>query len=301
MRKTDLKLTRSICFAFLSLAWAAQAQPPEAPRPDVGPVNGSLIIAGGGVRDEAIYRRFLDLAGGPDAPIVVIPTAGGQETYDPYWQGLLIWKKLGATHLTVLHTYDPEVADTEVFVEPLQEARGVWFSGGRQWRLADSYLGTRVHDELRALLGRGGVIGGSSAGATIQGSYLARGDTETNTIMMGDHEEGLSFLKDVAIDQHLLKRNRQFDLIEIIEAHPHLLGIGIDEDTAIVVRGDQFEVIGQSYVAIYDHQRMLDSGGKFYLLAPGDRFDLKKRTASRPAAAFEPLERVVEKPWAEIE
>ena len=299
MRKTDWKLPGSISFALLSLAWVVQAQPSEAPAPEVGPANGFLIIAGGGVRDEAIYQRFLDLAGGPDAPIVVIPTAGGRERYGPYWRGLLVWKKLGATRLTVLHTYSPEVADREELVEPLREARGVWFSGGRQWRLADSYLETRVHDELRALLGRGGVIGGSSAGATIQGSYLARGDTETNTIMMGDHEEGLTFLKDVAIDQHLLKRNRQFDLIEIIEAHPHLLGIGIDEDTAIVVHGDQFEVIGQSYVAIYDHQHMLDSGGKFYLLAPGDRFDLKTRAASRPAEAFEPLERVVEKPWTE--
>ena len=114
----------------------------------------------------------------------------------------------------------------------------VWFTGGRQWRLADSYLGTKVEEELWALLGRGGVIGGSSAGATIQGSYLARGDTKTNTIMMGDHDEGFGFLKNTAIDQHLLRRNRQFDLIEIIEAWPELLGIGIDENTAIVVQGD---------------------------------------------------------------
>ena len=108
---------------------------------------------------------------------------------------------------------------------------------------------------------------GASAGATIQGSYLARGDTKTNTIMMGDHEEGLAFIKNVAIDQHLLKRNRHFDLIEIIQARPHLLGIGLDEDTAIVVRGDRFEVIGQSFVAIYDHNRTLDSGGQLRLPA----------------------------------
>ncbi|MCH8875045.1 cyanophycinase, partial [candidate division KSB1 bacterium] len=184
-------------------------------------------------------------------------------------------------------------------VQPISEARGVWFSGGRQWRLVDSYFNTKVHAALQALLDRGGVIGGSSAGATIQGSYLARGDTETNTIMMGDHEEGLSFLKNVAIDQHLLKRNRQFDLIEIIEAKPELLGIGLDENTAIVVRGDEFEVIGQSYVAIYDHNRMLDSGGKFYFLSPGDWFNLKTREASRPTTTREPLERVTKKSWTE--
>ena len=147
------------------------------------------------------------------------------------------------------------------------------------------------------MLERGGVIGGSSAGATIQGSYLARGDTETNTIMMGDHEEGMGFLKNAAIDQHLLKRNRQFDLIEIVQAHPELLGIGLDENTAIVVQGDRFEVIGQSYVAIYDHNRALDSGGKFYLLAPGDRYNLKTREAFRLATTQRPLDRVVEKKW----
>ncbi|MFQ5674508.1 MAG: cyanophycinase, partial [bacterium] len=233
------------------------------------------------------------------APIVVIPTAGGRPDYDQYWRGLRQFKEVGATNLTVLHTYDRKVADTEEFVQPINEARGVWFAGGRQWRLADSYLDTKVHEALWALLNRGGVIGGSSAGATIQGSYLARGDTKTNTIMMGDHEAGLAFLKNVAIDQHLLKRNRQFDLIEIIESRPELLGIGLDENTAIVVSGDEFEVVGQSYVAIYDHNRTLDSGGKFYFLSPGDRFDLKKRQAFRMATTRETLQRVTKKRWSE--
>ena len=266
---------------------------------EIGPANGSLVIVGGALKDQTILKRFLDLAGGADVPIVVIPTAGGKDTYDQYWRGLKKFKEAGATHLTVLHTYDPKATDADEFTQPINEARGVWFAGGRQWRLADSYLNTKVHEALRALLDRGGVIGGSSAGATIQGSYLARGDTETNTIMMGDHEEGLSFLKNVAIDQHLLKRNRQFDLIEIIEAKPELLGIGLDENTAIVITGDEFEVIGQSYVAIYDHNSMLDSGGKFYFLSPGDWFNLKTREAFRPTTTREPLERVTKKSWAE--
>jgi cyanophycinase len=264
---------------------------------EVGPANGALVIVGGGMRDTTIVDQFLELAGGTDAPIVVIPTAGGGDDYDQYWAGLLQFKAAGATHLTVLHTYDSAVANTEEFVRPITEARGVWFSGGRQWRLADAYLGTRVHEELWALLARGGVIGGSSAGATIQGSYLARGDTKTNTIMMGDHEVGLGFLKKSAIDQHLLRRNRQFDLIEIIQAHPGLLGIGIDENTAIVVRGDRFEVVGQGYVAIYDHNRRLDSGGLFYFLAPGDRFDLRTREAFRMTMAQQPIARLVEEQW----
>jgi cyanophycinase len=115
--------------------------------------------------------------------------------------------------------------------------------------------------------------------------------------MVGDHVEGLGFLKNVTIDQHLLRRNRQFDLLPVIEARPELLGIGIDEDTAIVVRGDAFEVIGNGYVAIYDNTRHLDTGGRFYFLAPGDRYDMKTREATRPEARGAPLERVVKEPW----
>jgi cyanophycinase len=266
---------------------------------DIGPQNGSLIIAGGAVSDQAIIERFIDLAGGPDAPIIIIPTAGGHEEYDQFWLGKRQFQQAGATNITILHTKDQKVANTDSFVNTLKNARGVWFSGGRQWRLADAYLNTRVHEELWNLLNRGGVIGGSSAGATIQGSYLARGDTKTNTIMMGDHDQGLAFLKDVAIDQHLLKRNRHFDLIEIIEKYPHLLGIGIDENTAIVVQNDRFEVIGQSYVAIYDSKSKLDSGGKFYFLAPGDRFNLKTREAFRPSSTEKPLDRVIKKEWGQ--
>lgn len=267
---------------------------------EIGPPGGSLVIAGGGIKDQDIITRFIDLAGGPAAPIVVIPTAGDRDHYDAYWRGLKPFRESGAESLTVLHTNDRQIADSDQFIEPIRKARGVWFSGGRQWRLADAYLNTKTHEALWNLLERGGVIGGSSAGATIQGSYLARGDTKTNTVMMGDHEEGMGFIKNVAIDQHLLKRNRQFDLIEIIGAHQELLGIGIDENTAIVVRGDTFEVIGQSYVAIYDHTRQIDSGGRFYFLAPGDRYDLKTREPLRPRMTNQPLERVITKSWPTI-
>jgi cyanophycinase len=281
-----------LLFLFLFTWETAFAQEPE-----VGPANGSLVIVGGAMRDPAIVESFLRLAGGKDAPIVIIPTAGGREEYGQYWSGLLQFKEAGATNLTVLHTEDRAVADSEEFVRPIQKARGVFFTGGRQWRLADSYLNTRTHRELWALLERGGVIGGSSAGATIQGSYLARGDTKTNTILMGDHEEGMGFLRNTAIDQHLLKRNRHFDLIEVVRAHPALLGIGIDENTAIVVRGDQFEVIGQSYVVIYDNTSVIPPDGEFYFLAPGDNFDLKTRKATRPIQTERNIDRVEKGKW----
>ena len=153
-------------------------------------------------------------------------------------------------------------------------------------RLVDSYFNTKTHEALLKLLDRGGVIGGSSAGASIQGSYLVRGDTKTNVVMMGDHEEGLGFITNCAIDQHLLALNRQFDIFEILEAHPELLGIGLDENTAIVVKGNEMEVIGKSFVAIYDyglwienpdHSSTLANNGKFFLLREGDRYNLKNR------------------------
>ena len=262
-----------------------------------GPSNGSLVIVGGAMRDPGIMERFLDLAGGKDAPIVVIPTAGGEDDYDQFYQGLNAWRDQGATNLTVLHTKDRSKADSDEFVRPIREASGVWFPGGRQWHLADSYLDTQTERELRNLLDRGGVIGGSSAGATIQGSYLVRGDTRTNEIMMGDHVEGFGFLSNSAIDQHLLRRNRQFDLVEVIEAHPELLGIGIDENTGIVVTGNEFEVIGDSYVAIFDNQRMIGDHGFFFFLAAGDRFDLVTREARRPSRTFQPVDRAKARRW----
>ena len=282
-----LLLQGAIWWTFLTFLAAAE----------IGPSRGALVIVGGGMQDEAILKRFFDLAGGWDAPTVIIPTAGDEAEYDESWGGLRRFRNAGATNLTLLHTRDRNLADSASFCEPIRQARAVFFTGGRQWRIADAYLHNQVHQELRKLLERGGVIGGSSAGATIQGSYLARGDTSTNTIMMGDHEEGFGFLRDSAIDQHLLVRNRQFDLIEVIKARPELLGIGIDENSAIVVRGDEFEVIGQGYVAIYDIQKMIPPNGLFYLLAPGDSFDLKSREASRPQEIRQPLQRVQQQKW----
>ncbi len=250
-----------------------------------GPEKGSLVIVGGAMRDTLIIDRFIELAGGPDAPIVIIPTASGAEEIDAVRTSRFLTAR-GATDVSVVHTYDPEVAATEEFVEPIKRAMGIWFGGGRQWRIVDSYAGTITETEIRKVLDRGGVIGGSSAGATIQGSYLARGDTRSNTIMMGDHTTGFNYLTKSAIDQHLLVRNRQHDLLEVINAYPDLLGIGLDENTGIVVQGNEMEVIGASFVAIYDYNlwpenpnntQTLNNGGKFFLLRSGDRYNVNTR------------------------
>jgi len=242
----------------------------------IGPSKGHLVIVGGGKLGTEIIAKFVSLAGGPEANYVVVPTAAGDDEFDPEKVRDKFSKLFGVTHVTMLHTRDRQVADSDAFVEPLRKANAVWFEGGRQWRLADAYLNTRTERQVRAVLERDGVVGGSSAGATILGSYLVRGSPEGNTIMMAKgHEEGFALLKNVAIDQHVLRRRRENDLVPVIDLHPALLGIGIDESTAIVVNGDRMQVIGESKVGIYDGK---DHGGtRYYFLLPGQSFDLATR------------------------
>lgn len=255
-----------------------------------GPASGTLLIIGGNANDSIFIPIFKELAGGENAEIVIIPTARDDESLakDPEFKALTSrFEKYHFKKISILHTRNPEEAQSPDFVEPLHTATGVWFQGGRQWRLADSYLNTLTHLEIYGVLHRNGVIAGTSAGATIQGSYLARGDSKTNTIMMGDHEDGLSLIKNIAIDQHVLARNRQFDMFEIINKKPELLGIGLDENTGIKVQGDSFEVIGEHYVAIYDRTRWLEErdtiiqlpkdSKEFYILKAHEKYDMFNR------------------------
>jgi cyanophycinase len=249
-------------------------------RSSVGPERGALVIVGGGGLGPEIVTRFVALAGGPESEFVVIPTASETDPVDTRRARERFMKAFGVKNVSVLHTRDRAEADTDAFVAPLRTATAVWYDGGRQWRLVDSYLGTRTQRAIESVLARGGVIGGSSAGATIQGSYLVRGAREGNHIMMArGYEEGFGHLQNAAIDQHLLPRHREQDLIAVVEAHPELLGLGIDEATAVVVQGDRFEVIGRSVVGIYDGQE--HEGKRYYFLKKGDQFDLKER---RPVA-----------------
>jgi cyanophycinase len=276
-----------IIYFVSSILFTAGAQNNLQSNFTTGPEKGTLVIVGGGSLDHVILQRFIELAGGPDAAIVVIPTAGGRNNYNDNAGGAGQLRKYGATNVTVLHTDDRNIANSDEFVKPLLQARGVWFGGGRQWRLVDAYKDTKTEKLFREVLNRGGVIGGTSAGATIQGSYLARGDTKNNQIMMGDHEAGFGYIKNVAIDQHLLARNRQFDMFNILEKRPELLGIGLDESTAIIVQGNEFEVIGKSYVVVFDGsfwsregsdlKKLPQANSLFYFLRSGDKYNLQKR------------------------
>ena len=259
-----------------------------AQAPEYGPEKGTLVIQGGGsAAGTGIMETFVNKAGGPNAKIIVIPTAGGNRNPDGSIKAyeedkvVAVWKKLGLTNVHMLHTADPKVADTEEFASVLKDASGVWFDGGRQWNVVDSYANTRTLAEFRKVLQRGGVIGGSSAGATIQGDYLVRGAVAGSEIVMTpepQHERGFAFLRKSAIDQHINTRNRWDDIIPVIKKYPEMLGIGISEGTAIVVTGDRFEVIGKWKVAIHDNTRAYEPWEKpYYVLSPGDVYNMKTR------------------------
>jgi cyanophycinase len=260
----------------------------QSPLPDYGPPNGALVIVGGGNLDgTGILEKFIELAGGPEKKFIIVPTAGGNRnregeirTYDEE-EVVRSWVRRGLKHVRMLHTHDPKVADTENFVEDLREADAVWFNGGRQWNIVDSYAGTLTYREFHKLLERGGVIGGSSAGATIQGEYLVRGDTSGPNVVMTaepNHQEAFKFVRNTAIDQHINARNRWDDLIPVIQKFPKMLGIGLSEGTAIIVKGDSFEVMGKWKVAVHDNMRPHQPWEKpFFVLSAGDVYNMKTR------------------------
>ena len=205
------------------------------------------MICGGGGLPETARQRFVELAGGPKARIVVIPTA----SVDADAKGPELaeftepWAKRGAHSVTLLHTRSRAKAGEPAFSKPLDEATGVWFSGGDQSRVTDAYLGTAVEKALWKVLDRGGVIGGTSAGAAIMSRVMITGGQEKATV-----GTGFGFLSGAVVDQHALKRNRVNRLLGVLSDHPGLAGIAIDEATALVVRRDRWQVIGTSYVVV---------------------------------------------------
>ena len=250
---------------------AVQPRAPEVP-------NGTLVIVGGGRVPAAASRRFIESAGGRDALIVVIPTAGGPQVRSPAY-GERLFRGLGCSKVLTLHATGREVVDSEEFLEPLRRAGGVWFDGGRQWRLVDAYADTEAESLFHDVLRRGGVIGGSSAGASIQSEYMPRGHPLGNTIMMAEgYERAFGFLAGTAIDQHFAQRRRYRDMTRLVDTFPQLLGIGIDESTALIVEGHHGGVVGRHAVHFYDRRRPSIEGEPDHVtVAAGKVFDLKKR------------------------
>ena len=252
--------------------------------------NGSLVIVGGGGMPDDITRKFIELAGGPDGWIVVLPTADEGDSSRSRGNEGRFFERAGAKHVKVLRQRTRADVESEEFAAALSKAKGVWFGGGRQWRFVDAYAGTKAEQLLHDVLQRGGVIGGSSAGATIQGQYLVRGSVLGNTEMMAEgYERGLALLPGTAIDQHFSQRKRQPDMTAVMQRFPQLLGIGIDESTALVVRGQVAEVIGSGKAHFYNYR----SGPPtcepdFTAVEAGGRYDLVERKAREGEAPAEP-------------
>lgn len=286
MRKLRLVLVAAL--VLFAGGFAARASVAVQEAPEYGPAKGTLIVIGGGAMEgTGLIEKFIQLAGGSDAKFVIVPTAGGNRNQDgsikEYKEENVIrtWVGRGLKNVKMLHTADPKVADTDAFVQPLKDANAVWFDGGRQWNIVDSYMGTKTLDEFRNVLDRGGVIAGSSAGATIQGDYLVRGDTSGPDVVMTEevnHQRGFAFLRKSAIDQHINTRNRWDALVDVIRKYPQYLGIGLSEGTGIIVTGDKFEVMGKWKVAIHDNTRLYQPWEKsFFVLSQGDVYNMKTR------------------------
>ncbi|HLW53678.1 MAG TPA: cyanophycinase [Candidatus Angelobacter sp.] len=288
----------SIIFIFLATICGIHglAQAPAT----AGPERGTLVLEGGGTtigvagsKPTAVIQKFVQLAGGSAARIVVIPTAFRDDLVTP--DGLQqvrvrAQEIMGVDHVTMMHTRDRKQADSPEFVAPLRQATGVWIPGGKDAYLIDAYVGTRVEIEIKALLARGGVVGGTSAGAVIQGSLAVEGkvvDSEGKVVDSPVNQGGKTLRVDATlpswglltnsfVEPHWNTRNR-VDLAPALAGRQGLLGIAIDEDTAAIVQGNRLEVLGDGHVAIFDGK--VHGGKPYYDLSPGDRFDLHTRSS----------------------
>lgn len=277
----SLRNGRSDLISLSRSASARQLRPfPVTAPPPPRVAQGTLLLAGGGALPAEVFERFIAAAGGVDQPIVYIPCAY-EETIEEEPGFVRVLEAHGAQRVSWIHTKDRSRADAdEQLLGALRKARGIWFGGGRQWNFVDSYQHTEAHRLMHAVLARGGVIAGSSAGASIQSDYMARGDPLGNRDIMAEgYEEGLGFLTGVAVDQHFTQRGRMPDLQSLVRTWPQYLGIGLDEGSVLLVRGSIGEVLGAN-VHILD-ARGMGSGENaapvHTLLRPGERYQLAER------------------------
>ncbi len=252
--------------------------------PDVQ--SGTLVIVGGGPTPQEVVETFLNAAGGRDASIVVVSNALGDTP--PEQSSVCGWlSAAGAKNVHLVHTSAGDDLSDPILVSLLKEARGVWFTGGRQWRLVDAFLDTSIEELFHDVLRRGGVIGGTSAGATIQGEYLVRGNPLGNEEILAEgYERGFGFLPGVAIDQHFTQRDRIDEMTQLKKIHPEMIGLGVDESTALIVRGTTMHVVGEHHVTVFDRQTSTSGESPEYaVLKSGDRYDFRQHRRTETASA----------------
>lgn len=231
----------------------------DDPKPQVSHTTapkGHLVIIGGGTIPQEVRLRALTLAGGPQSHVALIGNASSnpqpvlQETANRF-------RELGATHVEVV-----DLTQTEPATSSLLKADLIWFIGGDQNRLTTIMLGTPIPDAIRRRYAEGATIAGTSAGASVMSGLMLSGGSDLDTIRNGTTQVvgGLGLWNEAIVDQHFLKRGRFNRLAGAVLDHPELLGIGIDESTAVVVSGRQFEVAGQSNVIVVDARQATRSG-----------------------------------------
>ena len=281
----------AVLAAILLACTAGGAQRPEAASiAAADEPRGWLVIEGGSFPTyPAVADKFRELIGGADSKVLLVTTAlaDSEMSAESRTDGAKgSTEFMGLRNYEIFNTHDRTRADAEEFAARIRTARGVWFNGGRPGRIAEAYLGTRTQRELLSFYKKGGVIGGSSAGAMILSSFLVRGGIENEDFrnyVSKKNRVGLGFLPNAAIDVHIGQRpNGEADLTQIVTAYPGVLGIGVEAGAVVVVHGNQFEVIGKprGRVAITDGQ--LHDGKPYYFLKPGDRFDLVRREVITP-------------------
>jgi cyanophycinase len=255
------------------------------------------------IRDRVILNRFAALAGGSGAVVVVISTASslGFEAGERYRE---IFTGLGIETVRPLHAMSRAQANDPAYVRQLDDATGIFLTGGNQLRLSSTVGGTLLAEAVLERFREGAVVAGTSAGASAMSSHMiafgASGGTPKHR--MAALAAGLGVLPSVIVDQHFQQRNRYGRLLSVIAQNPSLLGLGVDEDTAGVVGPDGvMEVIGRGSVTIIDganaetdawevhgHRPVMISGVTLHALPSGYKFDLRhrRRIASTPLKAL---------------
>jgi len=217
---------------------------------------GPLVVIGGAEdkeRECRILRHFLNLGGGKDARVLVM-TVATQYPVDSGMKYIEVFQKLGAADVRTFDVSTRKAANTDSAVQYIRDATCVFFTGGEQLRITKLLGGTRIDAALHDALARGVVLGGTSAGASMMSStMIVSGDSETNPrISVVDMAPGMEFLTGVVIDQHFAQRGRLGRLMSAVAQYPHHLGLGIDEDTAIIVENGVFRVMGRGAVSVVD-------------------------------------------------
>jgi len=262
--------------------------------------HGHLVLIGGGDKPRDAMEKFVELAGGPGASIVVVPTASQEPDTAEYYQKLFR-DDYGCTAVTVLPIATRADALREDLAALARSAGGIFFAGGDQTRITAALLGTPVLAAIAEAFARGAAIGGTSAGTACQSALMITGEGDFTVIRAGAVElaEGLGFFRGVIVDQHFVARQRLNRLLSVILEHPALLGVGVDEDTAVWVRPDQtFVVLGHRSVVVLDAEGAAVSranepretpslgvhGLRMHVLLPGEQFDLSRRAVLAPQA-----------------